>query len=572
MADIAVWIDRKTSAFRQRLGADIMEEYVLEVLEHAGIPHRTMERLEWDEASTPDILIAALDDDTAEGAERLLRYAECGGIVISYGGIAKMAGALGCTPLGTANIGYLIASTPWDYFPPLRAFEISAWSLPEQRTSEGPKAFASGEVTGETLNTCPGLLSIPVGRGWVERWAVPIPVTIAGMQQGRLPIVKDGVPAPDGTANLDDGVLKADDGMAMEWHRDRKTTSTGQAYFAFPYADFWRQLLIGHLMRTALRAGLIVPHLGYWPEGVRCTALISFDSDGNVDEQAYSTLRELRTCGIRTVWCMLEPGYSSEVYTEVRKDGHELALHFDALVEGAWCEEEFRRQFAWAAHALGPDAVISNKNHLTRFEGWGELFEWCERFGIESDQTRGPSKAGNVGFLFGTCHPHFPMARWDQHNRRYNVLEIPFLTQDMDYGTSSRADSSIIEPLLDEVEAVEGTAHFLFHQMHIHERPSVARALHKLSESLRRRNIPVWTGKEVNEWERRRRSIRITGIDADGRPQVRGDCSDAVVWIPLSNDTSDEGGEWKFGVKCRRYSVSDVWNRATRNHERTSNK
>src|SRR5690606_27671477 len=123
------------------------------------------------------------------------------------------------------------------------------------------------------------------------------------------------------------------------------------------------------------------------------------DSDINKDDHAYTTLELLQEVGLQTTWCMLEPGYSKPIYEQVKAAGHELAFHYNGLEaqKGIWSEEEFARQLQWLKDAADIQEVTSNKNHYTRFEGWDELFAWCEKYGIAADQTRGPSKKGNVG-------------------------------------------------------------------------------------------------------------------------------------------------------------------------------
>ena len=176
---------------------------------------------------------------------------------------------------------------------------------------------------------------------------------------------------------------------------------------------------------------------------------------------------------------------------------------------------------------------------------------WLEEAGIEADQTFGPSKRGNVGFLFGTCHPYFPIAWFDEQNRIYDVLEIGFLTQDLDLPQWS--DTSVIVPFLERVRQVEGVAHFLFHQVHIHRNPNVNRAIRQVVEEARRRGFAFWTSAEINDWERARRRVVITGVDEGGAVRAQGtDAADVVVWIPLPEHRSQDGAERKFGVPCRK--------------------
>src|SRR5699024_12789434 len=60
-----------------------------------------------------------------------------------------------------------------------------------------------------------------VGAGLVLTFGVDLWYTIVRIQQG-YPVTADGTPAADGTAPIDDGLLKAEDGMALEVETDRR--------------------------------------------------------------------------------------------------------------------------------------------------------------------------------------------------------------------------------------------------------------------------------------------------------------------------------------------------------------
>lgn len=562
MARVGVLLEREAAERRWKHGVNAFQVYIEEVLAYAGIPYERTETLAEVRERGFDLLICAVASETKETREAIRRYVEEGGVAVSYGGLRAFAEELGYRRAGASGPGYAVFPAEWHVAADARVryLEAELWTA----SGEGAHSAATaGRVYGEGSGGAdrgPLVQRFALGKGFIDRWAVDVPDTIVRMQQGIAPVVEDGLPAPDGTAPVDDSILKADDGIAMDWSLDRERTSTNKAYFGRPYADYWREALIAHLLRCAAERGLTLPFTGYWPDGVDHVAMISHDSDHNQDAHALATLELLQECGVHSTWCMLEPGYSKEIYERVSGAGHELAFHYNALESqgGKWSESAFARQLDWLKQAAGLANVTSNKNHYTRFEGWDELFEWCEKYGVASDQTRGPSKQGNVGFLFGTCHPYFPVAWSTRRNRLYDVLEIGFLTQDLNLPHWS--DPTIVRPLLERVAEVGGVAHFLFHQTHIHSSPNVRDAFRQVIAEARRLGFPFWTGKQINDWVRARRNVRITDVKADGAPVLDGDPagSGLVVWVPLTEaaQTAEGGGtEMKYGLPCRRFVV-----------------
>jgi len=553
MAQIGIYLDSTATERIHRHHANVFQLYIQELLTYAGISFACVGTADEISAGAFDLVIAAVTGG-AESEGKLWDFAERGGIVISFAGLPYLAARLGCRQRPEVPVGY--ATLPGDPQAgrPMRFFRGRPWVRPASAEhAAGVSCKADGAVRvgrADGDDAGPLLQTFRVGAGTIVRWAVDIPSVIVRLQQGEGPVYEDGVPAQDGTGALDEGILKADDQCQMDWEADRAHTVTGMPYFAHPYADYWREALLRQLLATAAEAGLAAPFVDYWPEGIEAVAMISHDSDFNIDASAEATLDALAECGVRSTWCMIEPGYSPELYPKIMEAGHELALHYNALEmeRGIWSQSEFDRQFAWFKSATGLTGAVSNKNHYTRFEGWGELFRWCEAAGIESDQSRGPSKKGNVGFPFGTSHPYFPIAWSDENNRLYNVLEIGFLTQDLMH--PSLSDTTVVAPFLTKVKEVRGVAHFLYHQKHIYEQPAVRQALTDTVKEAKRQGFAFWTGAEINGWVRAKRELRVRGLEADGRLRIEGGPMPIAAYRPLLAGERASSTVRRFGLLC----------------------
>jgi peptidoglycan/xylan/chitin deacetylase (PgdA/CDA1 family) len=216
--------------------------------------------------------------------------------------------------------------------------------------------------------------------------------------------------------------------------------------------------------------------------------------------------------GIRTTFCVIMPGYPADLYERIRASGHEIALHYDAMgapgderTLSQWGEPYARAQHAWLLAATGLKSLVSNKNHYTRWEGRLEFFEWCERLGIQAEQSRGPSKLGCAGFPFGTAHPWFPMR---EDGTRIDVLEVGFQSQDLVIFAPPAAH----RPLVDQCVAHHGIVHLIFHPAHI-AKDGVEDALRALIDYGRQRGMEWWSCERINAWERARRRVRLSWVD-----------------------------------------------------------
>ena len=276
--------------------------------------------------------------------------------------------------------------------------------------------------------------------------------------------------------------------------------------FLEPVSDELREIIVRSILYVAQQQGVVVPLLWYWPRGLKAVGHLSHDTDGNDPQLAVAMLDAVNRCHVKSTWCTLYPGgYPSDFYRQLQEQDFEIALHYDAMSGGAetsWSKENFLLQHRWLLKEAGLTHITSNKNHYTRWENRLDFLRWCEEVGINSDQTRGPSKKGSIGFPLGGSQPYFPLDDQTDAPRFLDVLEVNMLTQDLvvvcpaEYGRQ----------LLDSAVRHHGVAHFLFHPAHI-LKPLVFDALSALVDYGRTQGLEWWTSEQIYRWEDVRRSV-----------------------------------------------------------------
>jgi len=357
------------------------------------------------------------------------------------------------------------------------------------------------------------------GQGRAVLLAPDLIFSIVHIQQG-LPVLQDGRPAPDDSAAINEGVLKAEDGLVLDWQRDRHALRPdGVPAFIEPVSDELREIILRGVFYLAQQQGIPLPVLWYWPRGLEAVGHISHDTDQNDPDKAVALLEVMNRCRVKSTWCMLYPGgYPREFYRQLQEQGFEVGLHYDAMTGGpqtSWSKDNFVFQYRWLMKEAGLRQIATNKNHYTRWESRLDFFRWCEELGIHSDQTRGPSKKGTIGFPLGGSQPYFPLDDERDSPRLLPVLEVNLQTQDLvvtcppEYGTQ----------LADSVLRHHGVAHFLFHPAHI-LKPSVSDTLCGILDYGRAQGLEWWTSEQIYEWEVLRRGVQAT-FDAGNRFTLR---------------------------------------------------
>lgn len=557
---IGIVIDSDRVDARHAAGEHAFGLHLLEVFEHLRLPYRRLSSV--GEAGTVSVLILAETDPTPPAVDTVSRWVEAGGTVIITAATAGWDALTGATTGTTYQTGLVefLEHAAWPQRPsrPLRA--IGGCSLiPDSETTVLAR-WAGGDAA-ITLTTR--------GSGRAITSGVDLAQTIVRLRQG-MPVHADGKPSADGSAPVDDDILKCEDGTVFDLDADRVMPPgtpplagtypygyppvTEAPLFDLPQADLWWVALVQLTWWSIERAGLPSVWLHYWPAGVPAMAHMSHDADGNRTEDGQAALAAFAEAGVKVTWCQVFPGgYDPEIYRRVTADGHEQALHYNAMADAdiaSWGWPQFRAQYAWAQAITGTDTIISNKNHYTRWEGWTEFYSWCERVGIKIDESRGPSKIGDVGFTFGASHLSFPMGDVDVANRPMDVINLPLHTQDLAWA----GHISCRDVILDGAELVHGVAHFLFHGPHLRMRPATRAACPELAQLARDRGMRWWTAGQISDWERGRRGVELeVGTEPDGTIVITATSNDTLtdVGVLISVPGSDPAS-----VRCEDPSVS----------------
>ncbi|MBZ2198734.1 hypothetical protein [Occultella gossypii] len=488
--------------------------YARELLAHAGITHHATAG---GAGLTPGGIALLTTPVTSDEAGVLSAWVAGGGYLLVTGDLGPVARLAGVVP------GEFVPTAQ------VTVRDCAFWSQVPGRALRaiGGRALAPAEGTDTLATWADGAAAITVrhhGAGAVVAFGADVLQSVVRIQQG-YPVHTDGTAAADGTTPIDDGILKAEDGAALDLDADR-AMPPGQpdlapgflhAYpppsavpmFDQPHADWWRSLLLQAVWWAAQEGGAVVPWLGYWPAGIAAIAHMSHDSDGNEPEDGLAALAAFAEAEVAVTWCQVFPGgYGPEIYEQITDAGHEHALHYNAMDDAdlaTWGWPQMRAQYSWAQAVTGREDIVSNKNHYTRWEGWDEFYTWCERLGIKIDQSRGPSKQGNVGFPFGTAHVSFPLAAPGAETDFRDVLNLPLHTQDLAWA----GHVATRDVILDAVQAQHGVAHFLFHGPHLNGKPLTRAACVEVAAEARRRGMPWWTAEQINDWERTRRRVRV---------------------------------------------------------------
>ncbi|KRE36491.1 hypothetical protein [Paenibacillus sp. Soil724D2] len=505
-----VWNEQQAEKSWQQ-GRNDYTPYMFEILNYLGIVFSKWTPNSWMEHQPGGITIVVGLDDRSEWPSIFKQYCENGNSVLTIGSSFGLHDVLGLNkPEGKKIQEGWIQWNDCKLAESLRSsFHFFGASLVEpcpDTEALGSLIRRNGEVS-----LFPAFTMRPYASSYAAMICFDIAKSFCMIQQG-ISVEKDGLPASDGTASVDDDILKTDDGSVLDWLHDRdKADPMSAAFFMYPIVDEMRIFFIRTLHLLHEKMGEAMVHSWFWPEGIDGIGHISHDSDGNSIDAAELMLEKLLEADIHSTWCVIMPGYPQSVYEKMIEAGHEIALHYNALSteeNSLWDEEHFNLQLDRLNQQLKNRVSIkTNKNHYLRWEGDIQFYQWCERAGIAVEQSKGGTKQGNKGFLAGTCHPYIPVSNALERNRLMQVFSLPTLAWDPP--TALRCTLKEAQSIIELSAHVNGVVHFLFHPAAL-VNEEVGPALVDLVNYGRMQGLHWWTSKQLFRWLQIKRGIDVS--------------------------------------------------------------
>ncbi len=425
---------------------DAWASYYREVLEHAGIPYSQIPKLLAAELAKYDVLLlCGVGEVLPQIREALEKWVEAGGALVCSGSAWGVEALLGLAS-GTKRLSRdrLKAEGPdrlWaEGMPHVTVFGASA-HLPA--SAKIVAQFESGPV---------GISRRNAGKGLGLFLAPHIGQAIALMQLGRS-VEVDAVGPTDGFAMLDDGVLRAEDGTALDFERDRSATEeAGVPVFLHSHADAVREIWIRAIVEAAEHTGKPLPILWHWPRNAPFGAMLTVDCEDRDPESLSRLLRVLSMFGCRAAWLVPQAGFTLDVVRSLRVREQELGLLYNVDKGHPWSPEQFKSQHLSLSRVSATADLLSVRAVDGKWQRWTSFYEMAEQAGARISLSKGGRQPGTSGFLFGTCHPFFPQRK---DGSSHWVLEVPYSV----YLPGHVTPDAAAEALLAQTEARHGVYH-----------------------------------------------------------------------------------------------------------------
>lgn len=379
--------------------------YVREVIEHAGlVASFTSEPLE--DLLTHDVLVlVGRGEMVGTDRERIESWVMRGGQLVCVGSTWGFEKLLGVLPF--ENLSCSRATTH-----PVP--ESPIWPNEARPAPVFGGTFAAAtdcEVWARLDHEFVGASRQQCLRGYAYFLAPHVGQTVAMMQLGRA-VAVDGIGPCDGSAELADGQLLAEDGAILDYELDRHPSEDGKhRVFGQPHADVLKELLLSMIFRAADATAKAAALTWYWPENQEGAAVISVDCEEWNPDNVFRLKQVMDVSNVPAAWFVAAPGYALDVYRMIRRWDDEVGVLYEPTDVNGWMPERLRSQYLLLHRTSGVSKIVSVRTARTRWEGYTDFYAMSDQAGTRVSMSKGGRQPGTQGYLFGTCHLFHPLRR-----------------------------------------------------------------------------------------------------------------------------------------------------------------
>lgn len=462
-----------------------------EALHHAGIRVEVLEAWMPSEIQRAHVMLLCGTGSTSPAQQEGLRlWVQQGGCLVVSGGTWGLETLLGVAEETHVSVGRLECDVPDRLIP----------------DGPGPKFFGGSAVrcvAAREVARCPRGTVVArhqVGQGCVLFVGFHLGQTFTQMVMGRS-VEVDGLGAEDGSAPIDDGILRSEDGMALDFQVDRTSLEGEVPFFGVAHADLLREIWIRAILEAVETSGTSTALLWRWAGGASATATLSLDVLEPEIDQVIGLQRMLQMFGCPATWLVALPGYPADVYRALRAMEHEVGLLFHIEEGNGWHEERLRIQLTNLTRLASWPHLGSVRVQGGQWKGWNHFYVACETAGARISLNKMGRYPGTAGFLFGTCQP-FVVPRKDGHDG--GTMEIPGHVWSPGEVVSEQVCAAIVAAVAER----NGCFHFAMHPEAIHE-PSVSMAVRRILTSCKDQRFTFVKPEDIARHERSRRALRL---------------------------------------------------------------
>lgn len=472
-----------------------------EVLDHFGVRPEYVEPLVPSDLNRTNILVlAGYDTLPATKREGISDWVKNGGCLICVGSAWGMEELLGIASQGRVlSQGCAV---------PVKASDLWPENSPSIWFAGGSAHKPSGcEVIASLEDGYVALGRARHGRGIAIFIAPHLGQNTLMHQLGRS-VESDGLGAADGSARLDDGILRAEDGTYYDFDRHRDQVPGAPPHFGAAFSDRAKELLLQAILHGVEHSGQAIILPWFWPDQGHAAACLTLECDDNDTEGVVAVHRMLAHLGIPAAWTIQMPGYSNDVYRTIRAREHEVALLFSLDETRPWVEERMRSQITQLGRMASDPHVTAARPANGGWYRRTKFYDMCEHGGARVSLSKGGRQPGTQGFLFGTCHPFFP-PRAD--GSVGHVMELPYQLAQIGQVAANEVADAVVE----EVKSRHGCLHFVQPPLSFKDNHS-ANEIRRVITNLRMDKVVFLKPSEIYRYERARRQIRMISKSVDG--------------------------------------------------------